>query len=234
MLYNMKQEEKAMLNKKLALEVINLAASTGADFVEIFYEDTYTSSLSLENGKVDNVANGNTNGVGLRLLKGNRSVYGSTNDLSKKGLLTLATNLSKSFSGERVLNELTDFETVKIKNISPVKKSLKEVTTQEKIDFLQIPNTLIREKDPRIVRVTTGLSFTITDTAIFNSKGKFIPDHKEYGRLVLLSIASENGKIESRFDGPGAQGGWEYFTEKLDVRSLAEENASKLIMMLGA
>ena len=110
-----------MLNKKLALEVINLAASTGADFVEIFYEDTYTSSLSLENGKVDNVANGNTNGVGLRLLKGNRSVYGSTNDLSKKGLLTLATNLSKSFSGERVLNELTDFETVKIKNISPVK-----------------------------------------------------------------------------------------------------------------
>ena len=223
-----------MLNKKLALEVINLAASTGADFVEIFYEDTYTSSLSLENGKVDNVANGNTNGVGLRLLKGNRSVYGSTNDLSKKGLLTLATNLSKSFSGERVLNELTDFETVKIKNISPVKKSLKEVTTQEKIDFLQIPNTLIREKDPRIVRVTTGLSFTITDTVIFNSKGKFIPDHKEYGRLVLLSIASENGKIESRFDGPGAQGGWEYFTEKLDVRSLAEENASKLIMMLGA
>lgn len=223
-----------MLNKKLALEVINLAASTGADFVEIFYEDTYTSSLSLENGKVDNVTNGNTNGVGLRLLKGNRSVYGSTNDLSKKGLLTLATNLSKSFSGERVLNELTDFETVKIKNISPVKKSLKEVTTQEKIDFLQIPNTLIREKDPRIVRVTTGLSFTITDTAIFNSKGKFIPDHKEYGRLVLLSIASENGKIESRFDGPGAQGGWEYFTEKLDVRSLAEENASKLIMMLGA
>ena len=223
-----------MLNKKLALEVINLAASTGADFVEIFYEDTYTSSISLENGKVDNVANGNTNGVGLRLLKGNRSVYGSTNDLSKKGLLTLAINLSKSFSGERVLNELTDFETLKIKNISPVKKSLKEVTTQEKIDFLQIPNTLIREKDPRIVRVTTGLSFTITDTAIFNSKGKFIPDHKEYGRLVLLSIASENGKIESRFDGPGAQGGWEYFTEKLNVRSLAEENASKLIMMLGA
>lgn len=223
-----------MLNKKLALEVINLAASTGADFVEIFYEDTYTSSVSLENGKVDNVANGNTNGVGLRLLKGNRSVYGSTNDLSKKGLLTLAINLSKSFSGERVLNELTDFETLKIKNISPVKKSLKEVTTQEKIDFLQIPNTLIREKDPRIVRVTTGLSFTITDTAIFNSKGKFIPDHKEYGRLVLLSIASENGKIESRFDGPGAQGGWEYFTEKLNVRSLAEENASKLIMMLGA
>lgn len=142
-----------MLNKKLALEVINLAASTGADFVEIFYEDTYSSSLSLENGKVDNVANGNTNGIGLRLLKGNRSVYGSTNDLSRKGLLALATNLSKSFSGERILNELTEFETVHIKNISPVKRSLKEVTTQEKIDFLQIPNKLIKEFDPRIVRV---------------------------------------------------------------------------------
>lgn len=223
-----------MLNKKLALEVINLAASTGADFVEIYYEDTYTSSLSLENGKVDNVANGNSNGVGLRLLKGNRSVYGSTNDLSKKGLLALATNLSKSFNGERILPELTEFKTVQIKNISPVKRSLKEVSTQEKIDFLEVPNKLIREHDPRIVRVTSGLSFTITDTAIFNSDGKFIPDHKEYGRLLLLSIASENGKIESRFDGPGAQGGWEFFTEKIDVQELAKNNASKVLMMLGA
>ena len=81
------------------------------------------------------------------------SVYDSTNDLSGKGLLALATNLSKSFSGERILNELTEFETVHIKNISPVKRSLKEVTTQEKIDFLQIPNKLIKEFDPRIVRV---------------------------------------------------------------------------------
>lgn len=132
------------------------------------------------------------------------------------------------------LNELTEFETVHIKNISPVKRSLKEVTTQEKIDFLQIPNKLIKEFDPRIVRVTTGINFTISDTAIFNSNGKFIPDHKEYGRLVLLSIASENGKIESRFDGPGAQGGWEFFTEKLNIEELAKNNAQKLIMMLGA
>ena len=92
-----------MLNKKLALDVINEAASTGADFVEIFYEDTYSSVISVENGKVNNVINTNISGVGLRLLKENRSVYGSTSDVSRKSLLNLATTLSKSFSGEKII-----------------------------------------------------------------------------------------------------------------------------------
>lgn len=223
-----------MLNKKLALEVINLASSTGADFVEIFYEDTYNSSISVENGKVDNNVNSNISGVGLRLLKENRSVYGSTSDVSRKGLLSLAETLSKSFQGERVIPEVTSFEKVKAKELSKVKTSLTTVSKTEIADYLKNVNSLVKNYDPRIVRVTTGLGINVNNTEIFNSNGKYIPNKKEYGRMFIMSIASENGKIETRFDGPGAQAGREFFTEKLDVEALAKENASKLIMMLQA
>lgn len=223
-----------MLNKKLALEVINLASSTGADFVEIFYEDTYSSSISVENGKVDNNVNSNISGVGLRLLKENRSVYGSTSDVSRKGLLSLAETLSKSFQGERVIPEVTSFEKVKAKELSKVKTSLTTVSKTEIADYLKNVNSLVKNYDSRIVRVTTGLGINVNNTEIFNSNGKYIPNKKEYGRMFIMSIASENGKIETRFDGPGAQAGWEFFTEKLDVEALAKENASKLIMMLQA
>ena len=37
-----------MLNKSLAREVINIASSTGADFVEIFNEDTLMQQQSLQ------------------------------------------------------------------------------------------------------------------------------------------------------------------------------------------
>ena len=57
---------------------------------------------------------------------------------------------------------------------------------------------------------------------------------RECGRLALSSIATENGKIETRFDGPGDQGGWEFFTEKLNLDELANNHAKKLILMLGA
>ena len=53
---------------------------------------------------------------------------------------------------------------------------------------------------------------------------------KEHGRMMIQSIASENGKIETRFDGPGTQKGWEYFASELDVLALAKANAQKVIM----
>ena len=88
-----------MLSKKLAIDVLNEALSTGADYAEIFYEDSRSQSVVLENGLVDASHTGASTGVGLRLLKEFRSVYGFTSDLSRKGLLTLAASLKKSFNG---------------------------------------------------------------------------------------------------------------------------------------
>ena len=42
-----------MISKKLAIEVLNAALETGADYSEIFYEDSSSHSVSLENGKVE-------------------------------------------------------------------------------------------------------------------------------------------------------------------------------------
>lgn len=223
-----------MLNKKIALEVINAASATGADFVEIFYEDTYNTSVFIENGKVDNIVNSNVYGVGLRLLKNNQSVYGSTSDLSKKSLLDLATTLSKSFSGERVIEPISGFNKVKYKEVCKLKTPLESVPKEDIVALCKKENAIVKEYDSRIVKVTTGMSINVYHTEIFNSKGNYIPNKKEYGRFIISSIASENGKIQTKFDGPGAQGGREFFTEKIDLDHIAKENARKLILMLGA
>ena len=49
-----------------------------------------------------------------------------------------------------------------------------------------------------------------------------------------MSVANDNGKIETRFDGPGSQGGWEYFTKELDLDNLIKEHREKLILILEA
>ena len=75
-----------MISKKVALEVLNLATATGADFAEIYLEETKSTNLSLDNGKVEACQDSITYGAGIRLLKDLQSVYGYTNDLSLKGL----------------------------------------------------------------------------------------------------------------------------------------------------
>ena len=46
-----------MISKKLAIEVLNEMLSTGADYAEIFYEDSHSAGLSIENGKVSRKGN---------------------------------------------------------------------------------------------------------------------------------------------------------------------------------
>jgi len=223
-----------MLNKKIALDVINLASSTGADFVEIYCENTYSSYIRLEGTKVDMVDQGNSSGIGLRLLKGTKSVYGSTNDFTRKGILKLADTLSKSFNEERCIDEIDGFKTIKFKNVHSKSTSLSLVPKSELIDYCRHVSNIVSSTSKEIKKVNTAFLINITDVEIFNSEGKHWNDHREWDRFLLSSVASDGQKMQTNFDGPGTQGGWEFFTKKLDIESLAREHADVVIKMLHA
>ena len=73
-----------IISKKLAIDVMNAALSTGADYAEIYAESSRPSSISIDNGKVDSISTPISEGAGIRLLKGVKSAYGYTSDLSRK------------------------------------------------------------------------------------------------------------------------------------------------------
>ena len=90
-----------MISKKIAIDVLNAGLSTGADFAEIFIEEKISNMISIDNGKVENAVISKTYGAGIRLLQKFRSVYGYTNDISRSGLMKLASSLSNSFNSKQ-------------------------------------------------------------------------------------------------------------------------------------
>src|SRR5574344_1640474 len=222
-----------MLSKNLAKDVLNTALLTGGDFAEIFCENTISKTIQLEGDKVDTFGERQVTGAGIRILKGLRSVYGYTNDMSKKGLITLASNLSKSFNDKKI-KEVDTLKSIHVKKNNKVIDSYLNVDEKDIVNLLKKCSTTIRDYDKRIVRVITIFLMTVQDIEIFNSDGKIAKDHREHGRLILQSIASENGKLETRFDGPGTQKGFDYFTKEINAVELAKNNAKKVILMLGA
>ena len=58
-----------MITKANAKKILDITLSSGADFGELFFEDTIESSLKLENGVVSKVNSGNVYGCGIRILK---------------------------------------------------------------------------------------------------------------------------------------------------------------------
>ena len=79
-----------ILNKAVISELLGIATSSGADFAELFAENTLQGNMTLIGGKVEEIADRKISGVGIRLLRGTESVYASTADISYSGLLRCA------------------------------------------------------------------------------------------------------------------------------------------------
>lgn len=222
-----------MINKKQAIEILNAGLASGADYAEIYIETKKSSGVSLENGKVETCGTSITNGAGIRLLKGLQSVYGFTNDVSKKGLLSLAESLSNSFKGERVLT-IEKLTTKKVKNAHPHIRPFLEVPTSEKIIFLKRADKAMKAYDEKIIRTKASFSGIQTTVTLVSTKGYIWKDSKERSRLALLAIAMDGDKIETAFEGPGSSAGYEYFENNVNPEQLGEKVAKCAITMLNA
>ena len=91
-----------MLNKIVAGEVLARAMASGADFAELFCELTRTQALSLVDGKLEKITDDVISGLGVRAFKGTETVYASTCDLSREGLLTCAARVADVISDSKV------------------------------------------------------------------------------------------------------------------------------------
>ena len=74
-------------NKDLLEEIIFYGIGLGADFVEIFIENTDNSSVLAEEDFITSVSPSFGRGAGIRIFKEKKDGFVSTNDLTKQGLM---------------------------------------------------------------------------------------------------------------------------------------------------
>ena len=79
-----------MISREVCQRVLQKAISTGADYAEIFAENTSNHAISMIASKVDSVKDTVIAGAAIRVYKGMRSVMSSTVDTSEEGLLRCA------------------------------------------------------------------------------------------------------------------------------------------------
>lgn len=222
-----------MISKKLAIEVLNLATSTGADFAEIYLEEDKTISINIDNCKVEGCSDSLTYGAGIRLLKGLQSVYGYTNDISRKGLYKLALSLSASFSSERCV-EVTSITKVRVSKNHLPQIEYSTYPKEKIINMLNDASKVVLEYDPRIVRCNAMFNCNYKEVEIFNSEGKQFNDVRSRGRAFLIAVAAKPGAIETSSYGPGAQQGMEFFLDEVSLVDQAKEVAKTALTMLDA
>ena len=225
-----------LLNKTTALAVLNEGLATGADYAEIYVEETKGNNLTLENGLVESLSASSSIGVGIRLLLGTRMVYGHTSDLSKASLCRLARDLSASFSEERKFT-VASIKKERVKVINKFRDPLDEVPTETKIAYLREVDQAMKGVDARLVRRIAIFSNVLKRTEVYNAEGEeahLYPDLNQRGRLIIEAFAQEGDNLQTAFAGPGRCDGWHYFTQELDYKGKARQVAEKAIRLLSA
>ncbi|HEY7708910.1 MAG TPA: TldD/PmbA family protein, partial [Candidatus Entotheonella sp.] len=219
-----------MLSETIVSRILELGASRGADFTEVFVEESETSDIDYVQQKIDRINSGTAFGVGIRLIFGEESSYGYSSDDSEEVLLQLTANLARSAQAGTppaalAHQDVSDRHAVMIDPAS--------VPKQERVELLRYLDELTRQSGAAIRQVGAGVAEKKRAILIANSEGLWIEDARHYSRLRLTAIAEQDDGPQSAVESPGVLGGYEFFQD-LDLHTVAQVTGQRAIRMAGA
>ena len=222
-----------MLSRLIAEQALAAALRTGGDFAEIFYEDTRSSSLTLNAGAIETALTGRTAGAGVRVYKGLSSVYVHTNDASLSGLVRAAQKAADAIgSADRTVDvRLTGAIP---RNIHAIAQLPMDVPGARRARVVKAADAAARAVSAEVSQVTARLYDWETDVVIANSEGLLVPDRRVYTRLALTAVASAGGESQTGSCNPGAMMGFELFDGRVDPEEVGRRAAKQAVTMLHA
>ncbi len=219
-----------MIKKSIIERILQKALSNGADFSELFFEDSVSSSIQLLDSNIVESISGNDYGAGIRVFYGHKAIYAFTNDVSEKGLLTAAEAVSKAEIGNKSL-EAVDLTEKLYDSPHKVLIPFDSVHHQDKIAFIHSIDTASRNFSAYISQVSINYMEKIQKVMIANNEGLLAKDQRTYARIFVSSIASKDNQMQTGGEGPGALMGYEFFNS-LDPEELGRTTAERAVKML--
>lgn len=217
------------MNKNILEKLINESLITGADFSEIFYEDTKTKKYNLVDSKLDSIDTTYIKGVGIRLAKDNDIVYGYTNNIEDEYLLNLVEKLRKNFNDSQILSNIELKE--KIYNKENLNLNHDKYEDIKKKEYLLNIDKIARKYDDRINQVEAKFFEYDQDVTIANSKGILVKDKRILTRLIINVIAKDSDKQTQSFKTFGIGLGYELLDNidiEKEVKNLCQSAIDKL------
>src|SRR5208337_1320055 len=85
-----------MIDDGFLQELLKRALSHGGEYADIFVEHRETTSIQLEDDRIEKVISGSFSGLGIRLIYNGKTAYAFSNDFSKSILSDLAATVGKA------------------------------------------------------------------------------------------------------------------------------------------
>ena len=218
-----------MLSKNELENYLQKCLSTGADFAEIFLEESTNQTIKLIDEKVQKVVTQKIKGIGIRICLIDQIVYGYTDKL--ESIDNLITRLISNFSTKSKNLEVTLPE--KITYQDKIKIPHHDYPITKKKELLYNIDKIARAESDKVNQVQVTLIETDQKVTIANTNQLYKEDNRTSTRLSITVFAKEKDFQEKSYVAPGFKKGYE-FLEDINIEELTKETVKNTIEKLNA
>ncbi len=221
-----------MISREICQRVLQKAVSTGADYAEIFAENTVDHTIRMIANKVDAVQDTVIAGAAVRVYKGLRSVMASTVDTSEAGLLHCAEQAAEALGQGTAAMDIVLKERL-FGDIHPIKIVPSSVANREKVEIVKAGYFAAKEHDASVTQVTGNLMEVDHHILIASTDGIYAQDRQIRTRLAISAVADKGQGSQTGSCSPGRRMGLEMF-ETVTPESVGLAAAKQAVTMAGA
>jgi TldD protein len=197
--------ERFGLSEHLLEETVGSAIARRADYADLYFEFRTAQSLSLEDGIVKTASQHVAQGVGVRVVAGDKTGYAYSDDVTVDSL-RLATRTARAIAQESgETRAVAVHETQPSHNLYLLPHAPIEAPLVDKVDLLNRIDVAARRHDSRIKNVLASVGFEQKLVLIVTSTGSVVGDLQPLVRLNVTCIAEEDGKRQLGTYGGGGR-----------------------------
>ena len=221
-----------MISRDICAAVLRRAVATGADYAELYAQNTVNHSIHMIADKVDAINDTVVAGASVRVFRGLRCVTASTVDTSEAGLLRCADQAAEALGQGSAQIEIVLKERL-FGDIHPVTVVPSSVGNAAKVEILKDGYFAAREYHESIRQVTGTLLDVDHNILVANTDGLYTQDRQIRTRMVLSAVSEINGETQTGTCAPGRRMGLEMF-DSIDPKAAGIKAAKQAVTMAGA
>lgn len=212
------------VGKQQLQTLIAAALAKGGDYADLYFEYTTFFNLNLKDGVVSSGGFHTDCGVGIRVLKGERTGYAYSENLAMEPMLKAAqaaSAIAQSDGSPRTYAHAMQAG----QQFYHMERNWRDVSADAFLPFLQQLEKAIFAKDSRVVKVIARLSNSVSDVMMFNSLGELTYDTRPMGSVSVTAVFQQNGKTENKSCSRSFRMGAELISPSL-LQEIADEVTS--------
>jgi TldD protein len=214
--------------------LLAVALARGGDYADLYFEYRINNGVSLEERIIKSAAKAVSQGVGVRVVAGEKTGYAYTDEIAVAAIKKAAETASYIARSSAAAEPIPVNAGGPAHDLYNVEHRVSDLELSRKIELLKRADETARGVDRRIREVQTLIADEIKYVMIATSDGRLVGDVQPLTRIGMTCIADDDGNLQIGRAGAGGRVGIEFYDQTVTPDEIARAAARQAIVQLEA